>query len=140
MSRHTEAAFEGVIKAHLLANGYTAVPSREYDPARAVFPAFVLGFIHESQLKAWARLESLHGAHGQAVRPADRGPGRGVRRAGPPEELRAAFLACVCDGRWMLCASPAARSPSCIGPAACRSPCEGPSCPTRTTPGQIVCA
>jgi hypothetical protein len=68
MSRHTEAAFEGVIEAHLLANGYTAVPSREYDPARAIFPAFVLGFIRESQTKVWARLESLHGAHGQAVR------------------------------------------------------------------------
>ena len=63
MSRHTEAAFEGVIEAHLLANGYTAVPNGAYTPARAIFSPLVLDFIRETQPKEWARLEALHGAN-----------------------------------------------------------------------------
>lgn len=63
MSRHTEAAFETVIEAHLLANGYTSVEPGGYDPARAIFPSVVLDFIRQTQPKEWARLEALHGAH-----------------------------------------------------------------------------
>jgi type I restriction enzyme R subunit len=63
MSRHTEAAFEGVIEAHMLANGYVAVLGRAYDQARAIFPSVVLDFIRETQPKEWARLEALHGTN-----------------------------------------------------------------------------
>ena len=59
--RHTEAAFEIVIEAHLLNHGYAAVPAEGFDRERAVFPETVLGFIRETQPKEWARLESLHG-------------------------------------------------------------------------------
>lgn len=42
--RHSEAAFETVIEAHLLAHGYTRITSG-YDPARAIFPELVIQFI-----------------------------------------------------------------------------------------------
>lgn len=61
--RHTEAAFESVIESHLLANGYTTIPPRTYDPARAIFPDQVLDFIRETQSREWARLEALHGSN-----------------------------------------------------------------------------
>ena len=59
--RHSEAAFETVIEAHLLANGYVAVNRDGFDRERAVFPETVLAFIRETQPKEWAKLESLHG-------------------------------------------------------------------------------
>jgi type I restriction enzyme, R subunit len=59
--RHTEAAFETVIEAHLLDHGYSALSREGYDRDRAIFPETVLGFIRETQPKEWARLESLHG-------------------------------------------------------------------------------
>ena len=61
MSRTSEAAFETVIEAHLLANGYVQVDRDGFDRDRAIFPEVVLGFIHETQPKEWARLEALHG-------------------------------------------------------------------------------
>jgi hypothetical protein len=36
---HSEAAFETVIEAHLLANGYIAVDRAGFDRERAIFPA-----------------------------------------------------------------------------------------------------
>jgi len=60
-ARHSEAAFETVIEAHLLANGYTAVAPAGFDRERAIFPEVVLGFIQETQPKEWAKLEALHG-------------------------------------------------------------------------------
>ncbi len=41
MNRHTEAAFETVIEAHLLAHGYTPVDRAGFDRKRAVFPETV---------------------------------------------------------------------------------------------------
>jgi len=61
ISRHSEAAFETVIEAHLLANGYTPVAPEGFDRERAIFPEMVLAFIHETQPKEWAKLEALHG-------------------------------------------------------------------------------
>ena len=61
MKRTTEAAFETVIEAHLLQNGYDPVAGEGFDRQRAIFPETVLGFIHETQPKEWAKLESLHG-------------------------------------------------------------------------------
>jgi type I restriction enzyme R subunit len=61
MTRTNEAAFESVIEAHLLANGYTPVGRDTFDRDRAIFPAEVLGFIRETQPSEWAKLEALHG-------------------------------------------------------------------------------
>src|SRR5918996_359723 len=59
--RHGEAAFETVIEAQLLANGYIAVDRDSFDRERAVFPKSVLTFIRTTQPKEWGRLEALHG-------------------------------------------------------------------------------
>ena len=61
MKRTSEQAFESVIEAHLLANGYVSVAGDGFDRERAIFPETVLSFIRETQPKEWARLESLHG-------------------------------------------------------------------------------
>ena len=61
MNRTGEAAFETVIEAHLLGNGYVSVPGRGFDRERAVFPEVALGFIRETQPEAWSRLEALLG-------------------------------------------------------------------------------
>ena len=60
--RHSEAAFESVIEAHLLQNGYVPVAGDGFDRERAIFPDTILAFIRETQPKAWAKLEALHGA------------------------------------------------------------------------------
>ena len=61
--RHTsEAAFEAVIEAHLLENGYVSIAGDGFDRERAVFPDTVLAFIRETQPKVWEKLEALHGA------------------------------------------------------------------------------
>ena len=59
--RHSEAAFETVIEAHLLAHGYVPTEPEGFDRERAIFPSTVLAFIRETQPKEWAKLESLHG-------------------------------------------------------------------------------
>ena len=61
MIHTTESAFESVIEAHLLANGYVSVSAGGFDRDRAIFPDTVLAFIRETQPKEWARLEALHG-------------------------------------------------------------------------------
>ncbi len=59
--RHSEAAFETVIEAHLLRNGYVSVDRGGFDREHAIFPGAVLDFIRATQPKEWSRLESLHG-------------------------------------------------------------------------------
>src|SRR5256886_3688334 len=59
--RHSETAFETVIEAHLLANGYVSVDRNDFDRERAIFSETVLAFIRETQPKEWAKLEALHG-------------------------------------------------------------------------------
>jgi type I restriction enzyme, R subunit len=59
--RHSETAFETVIEAQLLQNGYVPVAGESFDRERAVFPETVLAFIRETQPKEWAKLEALHG-------------------------------------------------------------------------------
>ena len=61
MKRTGEAAFETVIEAHLLANGYVSVPGDAFDRERAIFPAAALDFIRRTQPKEWGRLEALLG-------------------------------------------------------------------------------
>ncbi len=60
-NRHSEAAFETVIEAHLLQHGYVPVAREGFDRDRAIFPETVLAFIRETQPKEWAKLEALHG-------------------------------------------------------------------------------
>jgi type I restriction enzyme, R subunit len=62
MSRTNEAAFETVIEAHLLQNGYVSIPRDSFDRDRAIFPETALAFIRETQPKEWVKLEALHGA------------------------------------------------------------------------------
>jgi type I restriction enzyme R subunit len=61
MNRTSEAAFETVIEAHLLQNGYVQIAREGFDRERAIFPATVLAFIRETQPREWAKLEALHG-------------------------------------------------------------------------------
>ncbi|WP_313953013.1 type I restriction endonuclease subunit R [Accumulibacter sp.] len=61
MNRSNEAAFESVIEAHLLQNGYMPIAGEGFDRERAIFPETVLAFIRETQPKEWAKLEALHG-------------------------------------------------------------------------------
>ena len=56
-----EAAFETVVKAHLLANGYEPVAGEGFDRARAIFPETALAFVRETQPREWAKLEALLG-------------------------------------------------------------------------------
>ena len=59
--RHSEYAFETVIEAYLLQNGYVSMAPSGFDRKRALFPEPVLTFIRETQPKEWAKLERLHG-------------------------------------------------------------------------------
>jgi type I restriction enzyme, R subunit len=59
--RHSEGAFETVIEAHLLQNGYVQIAAEGFDRDCAVFPETVLAFIRETQPNEWAKLEALHG-------------------------------------------------------------------------------
>src|SRR5262245_60882553 len=61
-NRHTENAFETVIEAHLLQNGYVPVDDEGFDRERAIFPEMVLAFIRETQPTEWEKLKTLHGA------------------------------------------------------------------------------
>ncbi len=61
MIHTTETAFETVIEAHLLQNGYVPVAREGFDRDRAIFPDTVLAFIRETQPVEWARLQALHG-------------------------------------------------------------------------------
>ena len=57
MKNTSEAAFETVIEAHLLANGYVSVAGDGFDRERAIFSEVVLAFIRETQPREWAKLE-----------------------------------------------------------------------------------
>lgn len=63
MAGHSEHAFETAIEAGLLASGgYQKRTAADYDAARALFPADVIGFLRDSQPTRWQQLESLLGA------------------------------------------------------------------------------
>ncbi len=65
--RYQESAFESVIEAHLLANGYASSSVEGYDSACALFSAVALDFICATQPKEWAKLEALHGTNTKAT-------------------------------------------------------------------------
>ena len=45
MSRHSKSAFETVIEAHLLQDGYVSLDREGFDRERATFPETVLAFV-----------------------------------------------------------------------------------------------
>ena len=61
MKTISETAFETVIEAHLLENGYVVVPNDSFDRDRAIFPQTALSFIRETQPDEWTRLEASLG-------------------------------------------------------------------------------
>ena len=61
MSTVHESAFETVIEAHLLDNGYVPVDGNGFDRERAIFPDAVLDFIRETQPGEWSKIEALRG-------------------------------------------------------------------------------
>jgi len=80
-SRHTEDAFETVIEAYLLQNGYVSVDRNGFDRERAIFPETVLAFIRDTQPAEWAKLEALHGEKTGAARRERARCRRGVARS-----------------------------------------------------------
>lgn len=60
-ARQSEGAFETVIEATLLANGYLTQAAAEFDRDRAIFPETVVDFIRTTQPTEWRALEALHG-------------------------------------------------------------------------------
>jgi len=50
-----EVAFESVIEAHFLANGFVPVSEGGFDRERAIFPEVVLGFIRETLEDGWVK-------------------------------------------------------------------------------------
>ena len=56
-----EAAFETIVEACLLDNGYVTIAGEGFDGERAIFPETALAFIRETQPRAWAKLEALLG-------------------------------------------------------------------------------
>lgn len=68
MPSHTEHAFETAIEARLLASGgYAKRAPQDFDEARALFPADVIGFVRDSQPTRWQALEALLGARTEAT-------------------------------------------------------------------------
>jgi hypothetical protein len=57
---HSEAAFETVIEAHLLQNGYGAIDRDGFDRERAIFPDETLAFIRKTQPAEWAAPAGVH--------------------------------------------------------------------------------
>ena len=59
MAQLNEAAFETAIEAHLLGNGYLAVPEKGYDVGLALFPGEVIAFLKATQPKEWDKLTAM---------------------------------------------------------------------------------
>jgi type I restriction enzyme R subunit len=58
---HTEAAFETVCEATLVANGYSCLNKAGYDFELALFPAEIIAFIKSTQPRDWAKIEAILG-------------------------------------------------------------------------------
>lgn len=70
MSLHNEIEFENDICAYLDAHGwlYNKDDAKDYDRARALFPADLLAWVQTTQPKAWEALSKNHGAAAEAVK------------------------------------------------------------------------
>ncbi|HUW28603.1 MAG TPA: type I restriction endonuclease [Sulfuriferula sp.] len=69
MSLHKEISFETEICDTLAAQGWLHAEgdAKQYDRARALFPADVIAWVQETQSKAWEALSKNHGASAEAV-------------------------------------------------------------------------
>lgn len=69
MSLYHEISFETEICGHLAANGwlYSEGDAKDYDRARALFPADVIAWIQDTQPKAWEALTKNHGAQATEI-------------------------------------------------------------------------
>ena len=69
MDLHKEIEFENAVCAHLGAHGWLYAPddAKDYDRARALFPADVLDWIKQTQPKAWDALTANHGGAAGSV-------------------------------------------------------------------------
>src|ERR1700674_1919780 len=63
MSLHKEISFETEICQHISTHGwlYAEGDAAEFDRARALFPADVVGWVQATQPKAWETLAKNHG-------------------------------------------------------------------------------
>lgn len=58
---HTEQTFEEAIEYHLLNHGgYVPGYSSDFDAKRGLFPSYIIGFLKQSQPRAWSKIESIH--------------------------------------------------------------------------------
>lgn len=62
MAGHTESDFEAAIEAHPLAHGWRHGDPTKYDVALGLDPVQLIGFVRETQPRAWAKLEQEHGS------------------------------------------------------------------------------
>lgn len=60
---HTEKGFEQAIEHHLLSNGYIKGNPANFSREYALDPVVLVQFLKDTQPKAWAKLESIHGAN-----------------------------------------------------------------------------
>jgi type I restriction enzyme R subunit len=69
MNLHKEISFENEICGTLAAQGwlYATDDAKQYDRARALFPADVIAWVQETQPKAWEALSKNHGASAEGV-------------------------------------------------------------------------
>ncbi len=69
MSLHKEISFENEICDALAEQGwlYAEADAKQYDRARALFPADVIAWVQETQPKAWEALSKNHGPSAEAV-------------------------------------------------------------------------
>jgi len=62
MNNPTEKRFEAHIEASLIQQGYSTIPSNEYDKTLCLIPNEVIGFLKRTQPKDWAKLETHYGS------------------------------------------------------------------------------
>src|SRR4051794_8681265 len=60
MHKHTERVFEDEVVAHVTAHGWLLGDAANYDRELALYPEDVLGWLHDTQPAALARMHRLH--------------------------------------------------------------------------------
>jgi len=65
---HTEKAFETAIVTHLVEQGgYIQRDSSDYDREKALIPEDVVGYLKDTQKKAWGKVQAIHGGKLEGV-------------------------------------------------------------------------